>query len=267
MAETHTTEQVDTAGQQVRPGAPLTGDFAEFCRIRDYIHQTSPDSSVWMLTSDILRLQAALAAFAGNRARLTSDDPADQEIIHKHAAFTMLVPGGKAAKARLAVDRLFQTGFPYLAEYTGRDIADISGIIKPYVRFHNTKATRLAILWAELPELGAKLAAMTVHECRDYLVKNIPGFGRKAAAHFMRNVGLSSGADALPIIDVHIRKLFPELGDDAPYADFEHAFTRLAGMLGVSVHLLDACVWCSYANNWKNENADFDNFTVGTQAT
>lgn len=211
----------------------------------------------------MLELAKALDRFAANRKRLVSDSAADQTLILKHAAFTMLVPGGKASKAREAVDLLFQTGLPWEAAYDGQAIANIAKIIRPYVRFYRTKAKRLAGLWAMLPKLQFTLIRLEVDACRDYLVKNVPGYGPKAAAHFMRNVGLSAGDDALPIIDVHIRNFLFTLPFDSPYEVEEREFAHQAKQLGVNVHLLDACVWCAYSGNWKPDNADFDNFGVG----
>lgn len=230
--------------------------------IRNFLQNERP--AMWAETTldDMLELSDAIRRFAHNRWRFMSGDATDEELLLKHAAFTMLVPGGKAARAREAVDRLFQTGLPWLTSYTDKDVATMAEIIRPYVRFYKTKARNLARLWEKFPDIEAELIKFDAATCRDFLVETVSGFGLKAASHFMRNVGLSSFENALAIVDVHIRHFLFTVAYDAPYVVVEREFVHLAEKLNVNVHLLDACVWCAYSKNWKPDNADFDNFGV-----
>ena len=186
----------------------------------------------------------------------------DQTILKKHLAFTLLVPGGKADRARGAVNAICHKG--WLGIPPGVGVRRIAALIKPYVRFHNVKAKRL------VDTLTRKFFRLveTVHlnpdriqVIHDYILKNIKGLGRKATAHFMRNTGLCMDKFAYPIIDVHIHKVLEKLKfKHATYNEAEQSFWTLVKVVGMDVILLDAALWCIYSRNWNFTNSDFDNF-------
>jgi thermostable 8-oxoguanine DNA glycosylase len=217
-----------------------------------------------------INLSASLTGLADNRTKWFSLAPTHKIVLKQHLAFTLLAPGGKASRARTAVDLLTQIG--YLAN-PGQFTPDYNAeFIKPHVRFHNVKGARLHDLllhWDHLSgivveELSTK--DKTVSELRARLADNMPGFGKKATAHFMRNTGICSGIDALPIIDVHIHKALAAFGfKHATYEEAEEGFIGMAKLMDLDVHLLDAWLWCGYANNWDFGNADFDNFTTNKE--
>ena len=93
-------------------------------------------------------------------------------------------------------------------------------------------------------------------------INKIPGFGPKATAHLMRNIGLFNfGPTDYPIIDVHILKALNafnfKIGD---YAEAEESFRGLARLVDIPIILLDAMLWLSYSDSWNKTNVDFGNF-------
>jgi thermostable 8-oxoguanine DNA glycosylase len=216
-------------------------------------------------------LSARLNTFAGNRYQWLSEKPYENRVLKQHMAFTLLVPGGKASKARKAVELLTTCG--YLDNPGGYAVADIAEMLRPCVRFHNVKTKRLHHMLVNWPALVIYVhtyltlkSGINPVKLRGMISKYVPGFGKKATAHFMRNTGICSGANALPIIDVHIHKALEAFGfKHATYEEAEESFVGMAKLMCLNVHLLDAWLWCGYANNWDFGNADFDNFTTNKE--
>ena len=232
----------------------------------------------------VAALQTSLSQFKINRGRWpkevnskTDAEHADRFRLKLHLAFTLFVPSGRADRARMAVAELAKAGV--FDRDWGRDDLPalerrINGLIRSLVRFPTQKAGRLAKAlwgWSDLESFVQRNArpdnpARTRH-CVQRLV---PGFGPKAAAHFMRNTGLMHGFSALPIIDTHIVKMITRLGFDIDpglpaYGQYERHFSRLSRLLLVSPLLLDAVIWSAYSGNWNPGTADFDNFDLETE--
>jgi len=191
----------------------------------------------------------------------------DQTILRKHLAFTLLVPGGKAGRARTAVNAICHKG--WLGIPPGIGPKRIAALIKSYVRFHNVKAKRLCDVmlhkFFRLVET-IHLNPDRIKVIHDYILKNIKGLGKKATAHFMRNTGLRTDRFAYPIIDVHIYKVLEKLKlPHGTYAQAEQSFWTLANMVLMDTILLDATLWCIYSRNWDFTNSDFDNFGYNNQ--
>ena len=83
---------------------------------------------------------------------------------------------------------------------------------------------------------------------REWLVKNVKGFGYKEASHFMRNTGYKNVA----IIDRHILRAMERHGliDEIPkslnkmrYETIEKKLEGLADMLGITLAELDLYMW------------------------
>ena len=186
-------------------------------------------------------------------------------IIAKHLAFTVFVPGGRADKAREAVDLMDVAGYFQAPYDTPEDEA--RKIISTRVRFPNQKAKRFFEALAQFDRIRDNLPTISGYlNRRDWLENNVGGFGPKAATHFMRNTGLMHYSDGLPIIDVHINKVLKELNfQHDTYATASESFQRLSELIDVPVLLTDAILWCAYADNWDTTGADFDNFGIHVQ--
>lgn len=226
-----------------------------------------------------VRLATALNGFAANRELWFQGDVDSRLTLQQHLAFTLIVPAGKASRGREAVMRLTRRGtIPYYGQCGDALEQQILVQTREYVRFPNQKAKRIA---AALKNWDAKVTRIIellkepgrgVKAIRSDIMALFSGYGPKAAAHFMRNTGIMGGYDALPIIDTHIMKLIDALGfgidpNRGSYSQYEHHFARLARLTGIPPLLLDAVVWCAYADNWELSGADFDNFKTETQET
>ena len=215
----------------------------------------------------LCRLNRALQRFEDNRKRWlnTQLDP----VLHMHLAFTVFVPGGRADKARRAVEVLHVQGrfnglFP-ITTVTPHSI-------RAYVRFPAQKAERLTrdeiIMYGYMIPGTLKHAVngtvpMTTKALHGFIMQHFEGMGPKAAAHFMRNTGLSTGWDAIPIIDRHILKfLGMPVGSLTPgaYRRMSDLFLQKARQVNIPPLMLDAALWCAYAKNWNTGDSDFDNF-------
>ena len=195
--------------------------------------------------------------------RVLWDTEKDATLLRQHLAFTLSVPGGRADRAREAVDMLTAEG--YLGDIKARGWDDAAvAILKPRVRFYNQKARRIEDCLMKFEGMRRQLPQITDNmEKRKWLEWYMPGFGPKAATHFMRNSGLMSYMDGLPIIDVHIHKVLEHFGfKHSEYEESCHAFKSLSDLVEIPVLILDAVLWCAYANNWEVDEADFDNFGV-----
>ena len=228
-------------------------------------------------------LYGALTDFEQNIGRWYTRGPQDRICLQAHAVFTLCVPGGKASRARTAVERLFDARIiPANWKRADRDCAAwralfpagpekrIADLIRSHVRFHNAKAKNIVFMlqdWERFQVNTGLLQFQGIATVREYLVENISGFGYKAAAHFIRNAGLGMGLEALPIIDTHIYKALAQVFNYRPakfthktYIKAEELFLGWARELKVPILLLDAALWCAYANNWDLSQSDFDNF-------
>lgn len=87
-------------------------------------------------------------------------------------------------------------------------------------------------------------------ETREWLVKNINGYGYKEASHFLRNIGLGR---ELAILDRHILKNLKALGviDEVPrtlskkrYLEIERRMTEYSKRIGIPMAHLDLLLWC-----------------------
>ena len=219
------------------------------------------------------RLEACIEGFKLNRALINSElHRTVPSVVLKHLAFTCFAPGGRADRARMAVELMDSTGDwfgnPDITwSFQEARVAELATAITPYVRFPNQKALHFLESAAKLPALLTLIGGRTISKSQmdgayEYMLDNMPGFGMKSAAHFLRNVGMFGECYAFPIIDVHIHKALESFGfQHSGYEDAQPAFCHLANLIELPVILLDAALWCSYANNWDISHADFDNFT------
>ncbi len=124
----------------------------------------------------------------------------DEEIF-KELAFCIFTPQSSALKCDCAVKKLEKENL--LLKGSSEQIAKKIG----GVRFHNNKSKYLTEAREFFSEKGKislkKFLKGKNFEIREFLVKNIKGFGYKESSHFLRNVGLGKN---LAILDRHILK-------------------------------------------------------------
>ena len=85
------------------------------------------------------------------------------------------------------------------------------------------------------------------YEIREWLIKNVKGFGYKEASHFLRNIGYTNFA----IIDFHIVNLLEKYGlikkpkqlTKRKYLEIENLLRKIAERLNLSLAELDLYLW------------------------
>ena len=144
----------------------------------------------------INKLYQQLQAMQKNRNKIYSTVLADMITIRAHVAFTILVPAGKADRAWLGVDELRKLSMLDTTAYQTYKDSQYAKVIRPYARFHKTKAGRLRIALGRMDSLIAYMS-LAHKETKDTALLRrswyngiiaIPGFGYKATAHLMRNM-------------------------------------------------------------------------------
>ena len=116
-------------------------------------------------------------------------------------------------------------------------------------RFPNKRAEFIHKARAHRDDLKRTITSQpSSRAARDWLVENITGLGMKEASHFLRNVGYFD----LAIIDKHILTHMEEQGiiGERPktltrrrYLEYEEILIRVAGMLGMSLGMMDLYLW------------------------
>lgn len=159
--------------------------------------------------------------------------------------YCLCTPQSSAANAARAVERI-------RAEGCAADPVRVAAVLRNrshYIRFHNTKAERIARAWNGFPAISALLhQGLPAEELRRRLVQHVPGLGWKEASHFLRNIGLRE----LAILDRHILRnlraygvirAIPKTLTPKRYRAIERAFRRFAVRAGISMDELDLLFW------------------------
>ncbi len=170
----------------------------------------------------------------------------DEKELFAEMAFCTLTPQSKAKVCWAAVERM---KWDIMFHGSEQEITDcLTG-----VRFKYTKARRLRGLRERFPE-GHGIKELldgfeTPFEAREWLVKNIDGYGYKEASHFLRNTGYGLH---LAILDRHILRNLVSAGviDSIPksltrkkYLEIEKKMKEFSEDIGVPMPALDLIFW------------------------
>ena len=159
--------------------------------------------------------------------------------------FCLLTSNSKAQTALNIQNELKANGF---INYSPEEIRGT--IIKHKHRFHNNK-TKFIVNARDHIDIKDKISDIALEsqvEAREWLVKNIKGFGYKEASHFLRNVGYFD----LAILDRHILNLLlennfisekPKTLNKNKYLEIETIFRDLANKSNMSCAELDFYMW------------------------
>jgi len=182
---------------------------------------------------------------------------ATDEDIFLELAFCILTPQSKARSAEKAINRLKKENQIY-----SNDISILSDIFN-IVRFKNNKA-KYYIMARELFSNNGKNGEIEIKKhinekdilsTRDFLVKNIVGFGYKEGSHFLRNIGFG---EELAILDRHILKNlhFANVINEVPrsitpkvYMEIEKKMLDFSNYIGIALDSLDFVLWYKEAND------------------
>jgi N-glycosylase/DNA lyase len=159
--------------------------------------------------------------------------------------YCLLTPQSRADHAGKAVEKL------RAAQLFEREV-NAAGLLREkdaYIRFHNTKARRLAEAKARFPEIVSALSnGRSSVELREWLARNLKGLGWKEASHFLRNIGHRD----LAILDRHILKnlkrhgvirSIPKTLTPKRYLAIEKKFSQFSRVVGIAMDELDLLFW------------------------
>jgi len=168
--------------------------------------------------------------------------------IFSELCFCLLTPQSKAVFCDKAIKNLKKRGLLL----NGSKLA-IKNQLKG-VRFPNNKtlyliAARKLFRNNKAFDIKSKFNNGDVFKTREWLVKNVKGFGYKEASHFLRNIGL--GKD-IAILDVHILrnlkkykviKKIPSSVSKKIYLDIENRMRVFSQRINVPLEDLDLLFW------------------------
>lgn len=178
----------------------------------------------------------------------------DNKDFFAEIAFCILTPQSKALNAWKIIQTLKENELLFTAD---------SDTLENYlnsIRFKKTKSKRLVSLREKLSINGSLEAKKIifngddVFKIREWLVKNIDGFGYKEASHVLRNLGF--GED-IAILDRHILRnlLKLEVIDEIPktltpkkYMDIEEKMRKYSSKIDISMDRLDLLFWYNEVN-------------------
>ncbi|WP_288862294.1 N-glycosylase/DNA lyase [Sneathia vaginalis] len=178
----------------------------------------------------------------------------DNKDFFAEIAFCILTPQSKALNAWKIIQTLKENELLFTAD---------SDTLENYlnsIRFKKTKSKRLVSLREKLSINGSLEAKKIifngddVFKIREWLVKNIDGFGYKEASHVLRNLGFGEN---IAILDRHILRnlLKLEVIDEIPktltpkkYMDIEEKMRKYSSKIDISMDRLDLLFWYNEVN-------------------
>lgn len=156
--------------------------------------------------------------------------------------FCLLTPQSSAKLCDEAVQNLKKKDFLH------RKLNPV-GMIKGKARFHNNKARYLVEVKNNFNEIKKKIKeTKNGRELREWLVKNVKGFGLKESSHFLRNIGYRN----LAILDRHVLKELekegviektPDILSNNLYLKIEEQFKEYAREKRIPIDELDLLLW------------------------
>jgi len=160
----------------------------------------------------------------------------------KEFVFCLLTPQSKAKVCWKAVEEIFEKN---CVKDKGKLLNCLRG-----VRFKNNKANYILHNIFSFAQLRKYLTAeKDVFKLREFLVKNVKGYGYKEASHFLRNIG--KGKD-IAILDRHILKNLKIYGviDKIPatlpkrkYLEIESKMRNFSKKIKIPMNELDFVLW------------------------
>lgn len=172
------------------------------------------------------------------------------EKIFTELCFCLLTPQSKARAADRAIKNLIKNN----VLVSGKRNRILKELTSQGIRFPKNK-TKFILEAREFftqngkIDIKSRLKRGSVDSKREWLVKNVKGFGYKEASHFLRNVGL--GLD-LAILDRHIMKNLLKYGvvGEIPkcltkkcYLSLEEKMRKFSKQIKISMADLDLLFW------------------------
>ncbi|MBI4020325.1 MAG: N-glycosylase/DNA lyase, partial [Candidatus Aenigmarchaeota archaeon] len=162
--------------------------------------------------------------------------------------FCLFTPMTKARNCDRAVNILREKDLLF-----GGNEFEVRKSLRRIVRFHNTKSKYLVgnrkMFFANGSSLKDSLENLdSQFEMREWLVRNVKGFGYKEASHFLRNIGFTD----LAILDRHIMRNLVKYGairkmpktlTRKNYISIEGKMKKFSEKTGIPLDELDLLFW------------------------
>ncbi|MCD6226410.1 MAG: N-glycosylase/DNA lyase [Candidatus Aenigmarchaeota archaeon] len=161
--------------------------------------------------------------------------------IFKELCFCILTANFNA-KISIEIQNKIDDGFLNLSE------SELSKKLSEYGhRFPNTRAHYIVEARKYKDSLKDIINSENKDQLREWLVKNIKGFGYKEASHFLRNIGFEN----IGIIDFHIIDILtrykiikkPKILTKRKYLEIEKILEKIAKKLNMTLSELDLYLW------------------------
>lgn len=178
---------------------------------------------------------------------------ADDKRLFQELAFCLLTPQSKAQNAWKTILILSENNLLFTGQAN-----EISEYLN-YVRFKNNKANYIVkarnMFFNTNKGIKETLSNFSsVNEKRNWLLKNITGFGLKESSHFLRNIGF---VENISILDRHILKNLKKFNviDEIPqnlsgkkYYEIENKMKQFSKKINISLGYLDFIFWYKATN-------------------
>lgn len=181
------------------------------------------------------------------QSKLESFKKLSEQEKYKEFLFCLLTPQSNAQRCWRAVEEI-----SFLREMS---LENVTKILKKKTRFHNIKAKRILEAEKIWEKVQQELQNKNPIELRNWLAKNVNGYGLKEASHFLRNIGKSN--NKIAILDRHILRNLHQVGlineqkvkSQKDYLKIEKVFLNYALSINIQPDELDL-LW------WSQENGE-----------
>lgn len=126
---------------------------------------------------------------------------------------------------------------------------NIAKILRKKTRFHNNKAKYVSNAEQTFALIKKELNKKNKIELRNWIEKNVKGYGLKEASHFLRNIGKSD--NQIAILDRHILRNLVKLNvikedkikNKKHYLELEQDFINFSKKIKIPIDHLDLLFW------------------------
>jgi len=178
-----------------------------------------------------------------------------KEAVYEELCFCLLTPQSSAKQAMKCITQLKEH------KLLDKGLAEDKEPFVKNVRFFRTKAKRLGEAQKKFPSSKIKKILCEnglpsdPHKTREFLLKEVNGYGMKEASHFLRNIGF--GED-IAILDRHILKNLQKCGviNEVPktlsvkkYLEIEKKMKDFCKEINIDFAKLDLIFWSNETGN------------------
>ncbi|MDP4012242.1 MAG: N-glycosylase/DNA lyase [Candidatus Nanoarchaeia archaeon] len=177
------------------------------------------------------------------KARLKDFEKAGKSDIFYELCFCICTPQSSAKKSDSAIKSLIG------ADFKNNKLEPSTHLVKAGVRFHKNKGEYMKEFKKNYQKHSDAIKTIkNPFELREYLVKNVKGYGLKEASHALRNIGYKN----LAILDRHIMKNLLKLKviEELPktltpkrYYEIENKFLDYSKKIKIPIDELDLLFW------------------------